>query len=71
MPALGGADGAVAGGPAFQQKGGAVGYLRDRRVDAEIPDCRGDEVLTWLEQRRQVEALVAPVGQVAAGRAVA
>ena len=58
-------------GFALQQKGGAVGNLRDGRVDAEVPYRCGDEVLAGLEQRREVEALVAPVGQVAAGRAVA
>ena len=71
QPALGGADGSVSGGFAFQQKGGAVGNLRDGRVDAEVPYRCSDQVLAGLEQRRQVEALVAPMGQVAAGRAVA
>ncbi len=71
LPAFGGADGAVSGGFALQQKGGAVSNLRNGRVDAEVPDRRSDQVFTWLEQRGEIEALIAPVGQVAAGRAVA
>ena len=71
LPAFGGADGAVSGGFTLQQKGGAVRELSDGRVDAEIPDCRGDEVFTRLEQRGEIKALIAPVGQVAAGWAVA
>ena len=59
------------GGFAFQQKGGAVAHLRDGRVDAEVPDRCGNEVLARLEQRGQVKPLIAPMAEVAAGRAVA
>ena len=71
QPALGSVDGSRAACLALQQKGRPVADLRQRRIDAEVPHRCRDQVLAGLEQRSQVEALIAPVGQIAAGRAVA
>ena len=61
----------VARGFAFQQESGSVGHLGDRRINSEVPHRCRNQVLARLEQRRQVEAFVSPMSQVAASRAVA
>jgi hypothetical protein len=71
LPALGSADVLVPRSLAFQQKGGAVADLGDGREDAPVPYRRSNEVLSGSQQRGKVKALVAPMGQVAAGGAVA
>ena len=71
QPALRRADRADSARLALQQKSGAVADLRQRPIDAEVPHRCRDEVLAGLEQRRQIEALIAPMGKVAAGRTVA
>ena len=63
-------DGLWPGRFALEEKGGTVGYLRSGSIDAKVPNRCRDEVLAGMEERREVEALVAPVSQIAAGRAV-
>src|SRR5690348_2622339 len=70
-PALGRADACSAGGFAFKQKRGAVRELGDGSEDAPVPDGGGDEVGAGLEVGGEVEALVRPVGEVAARGTVA
>ena len=56
---------------AFEEEGCAVAHLRDGREDAPVPDGGGDQIFAGVEQGSEVAALVAPVGQIAASRAVA
>ena len=52
---------------ALQQKGRAVSDLRGRRVYTKIPYCGRYEIRALREERSEIECLVAPVRQVAAG----
>ncbi len=70
-PIFGSTDVGVAGGLALKQESGAVRELSDGCIDAEVPDSGGDEILARFEVGGEVEPFVAPVGEVAAGRAVA
>ena len=71
LPAFGRTDGACVFGFALEKKRGAVAHLRYRRVDAEVPHRGRNQVVASLQVGSQVVALVAPVGQVAARRAIA
>jgi len=71
LPAFRSAGGGSSSGFAFEEKGGAVSHLGDGGEESPVPDCGGDEVASRVEQRREIEELVTPVIQVAAGRAVA
>src|ERR1700739_92907 len=71
QPAFRGIDAGWAGRFAFNNERGAVAHLRERGINAEVPDGRGDQIGAGLEKGRQVEALVAPVGKVAASGTVA
>ena len=70
-PVFGSADAFCASGFAFEQKRCAVGDLGERGIDAEIPDRGGDQVVAGFQEGREVESFVAPVCEVAPGRAVA
>ena len=71
LPAVGGADRIGAGCFAIEQERRAVADLRNRGQDTPIPDGRGNEIFSCAKQRGEVEALIAPMAQVAPGRAVA
>ena len=60
-----------AGGFALQQKCRSIAHLSDWRKDAPVPHRCRDQVAACVQQRSQVEALVAPVAQVAACGSVA
>jgi hypothetical protein len=66
LPALRRRDALSTGGLALQQKCRAITHLRNRRKDAPVPHRRRDQVASCVQQRRQIEALVAPVAQIAA-----
>jgi hypothetical protein len=44
--------------------------LRDWGINPEVPDRCGDQILSRLKVRAEVETFVAPVGQIATGRAI-
>ena len=60
------ADRCVPSSLALQKKRGPVSHLRNRSIHSKIPHRRRDQVLPRLQQRCQVESLVAPVRQIAA-----
>src|SRR5579859_7091999 len=71
LPALGRADIGGAVGFTLEEECGAVAELGEGGEDAEIPDRRGDQVVAGFQEWREVEALIAPVGDVSTGGTIA
>ena len=53
----------------LHQKRGALADDRERGVDTEVKDGRGNHVIARVERGRQIECFIAPMGQVSLGRA--
>ena len=66
LPPLGSRDPLSTGGFTLQQECCSITELSDWRKDAPVPHRRRDQVAACVQQRSEIEALVAPVAEVAA-----
>ena len=52
----------------LQKESEAIGNLRDRSVDAVLPHCGRDHIVTATEKGREINGFVAPTKEIAACR---